>query len=164
MATKESLRASAERPGSKAPAWETAIKSKIETLRRLERKAFGPRHGKTDFYDYLKAIYKRWDWTDPQESARVGRRVAKLYEIDTRKNKSPIRIVIDATSNTQDRQEKSEWTRALEYAVAKRAAEDGLKKFLKKNGGVSGCAKKMAALRKEGRLKRRSPKTHPWNR
>jgi hypothetical protein len=136
------------RSASKTPGREVAIESKIKELRRLENQAFGPRHRKTDFYEYLKAIYKAWDWTDAKTASRVGRQVAKSCKIEARKNKSPIRIVIDATSKAQDRQAKSRWTQALEYAVAKRAAGNGFKKFLKKNGGVLGCAKRMAALKK----------------
>ena len=33
---------------------EEKIRSEIERLRKLEEKAFGPRHGKYDFYDYLE--------------------------------------------------------------------------------------------------------------
>jgi hypothetical protein len=131
------------------------LKSKLEELRRLEKEAFGPRHGKNDFHNYLKAVYDGWDWADPKVSRQVGRHVAKLCQIDSRKNKSPIRVVIDATCE-QDRQTKSRWTRALEYAVAKGAR--GIRKFLDKNGGVYGCAEKMAALQK----KKLTSSAHGW--
>jgi hypothetical protein len=134
-------------PAPEAPAWKAAMEPKLEELRELEKAAFGSRHGKTDFYGYLKAIYNASDWTDPAESARVATRVASLRGIVTRKNKPPIAVVIDATSR-QDRQVKSRWVQALEYAVAKGARGTGFIKFVEKNGGVSGCAQKMAALRK----------------
>jgi hypothetical protein len=146
---------SAQRGPGRAKAWEAEIKSKVEDLRQLEKQVFGPRHGKTDFYEYLKRIYNACNWTDPKEAARLARRVAKVYKLDTRKNKSPIRILIDATSK-QDRLVKSRWTQAIEYAVAQRASGNAFKKFLEKNGGVSGCAKNMAALRKR-KLGRRPP-------
>jgi hypothetical protein len=120
--------------GSMTPAWEVAIKLKIKELRRLEKQAFGQRHGKTDFYDYLKAVYNAWDWSDAKTASRVGRQVAKLCKIEARKNKSPIRIVIDATSNAQDRQAKSRWTQALQYAIRKKVRETAFKNFLRKNG------------------------------
>jgi hypothetical protein len=147
--------------GSMTPAWEVAIKLKIKELRRLEKQAFGQRHGKTDFYDYLKAVYNAWDWSDAKTASRVGRQVAKLCKIEARKNKSPIRIVIDATSNAQDRQAKSRWTQALEYAIRKKVRGTAFKNFLRKNGGPSGCATAMAALRKR---KARSKRLRGWGR
>jgi hypothetical protein len=134
-----------------SPGWKTGLKSKLKELRRVEREAFGPRHGKDDFHGYLKAVYNRWDWADPKVSRWVGRRVAKLCSIDSRKNKSPIRVVIDATSQ-QDRQTKSRWTRAVEYAVAKGVSRNAFSEFfefLDDNGGVYGCSRKMAALQKK---------------
>jgi hypothetical protein len=133
---------------AKPPGWEVELKSKLEKLRQLEREAFGPRHGKDDFHKYLKALYNGWDWADPKVSRLVGRRVAKLCSIHSRKNKASIRVVIDATCQ-QNRQTKSRWTRALEYAVAKGARGNVFRKFLDKNGGVYGCAEKMAALQKK---------------
>jgi hypothetical protein len=132
-----------------------AIKSKIEELRKLEKQAFGPRHGKTDFYEYLKAIYNAWDWSDPDAAAEVAQQVAKLHDLKIRRGNSPIRTVIDATSKTEDRQERSRWTQAIEYAVVKEAPGKGFKKFLDRNGGVAGCATKMAELRREGKIGRK---------
>jgi hypothetical protein len=146
---------------AKPPPWEVQLRAKIEELRRLEQKAFGPRHGKTDFHKYLKGVFNKWDWADPKVSRRVGRRVAKLYKIDTRKNKTPIHVVIDATCK-QDRQTKSRWAQAVEYAVATGARGDAFKKWLKKNGGVYGCATKMAALRKQKRASKQSSWARTW--
>jgi hypothetical protein len=135
---------------------EASIKLKIKELGRLEEEAFKPRHGKSDFHEYLKGVYNAWDWANPTESRRVGRIVANSYKIPVRANKSPIRVVIDATCN-QNRQVRSRWTQALEYIIAKKVPGNRFKKFLKKNGGVMGCANKMAALRrrKVGRVRGR---------
>jgi len=138
--SKRSAGASGRRAKSGAH-WKAALEVKIEKLAELERKAFGPRHGKINFYRYLKAVYSAWDWTSSKTARRVARRVAKLYKVGT--NRSPIRLVIDVTS-TQNRQVKSRWVRALEYAMAKGIAGHRLIRFLKENGGVLGCARKMA--------------------
>jgi hypothetical protein len=140
-----------------------AIKVEIRELRALESKAFAARHGKTDFYSYLKAIYKTRDWTDSAGSTRSAKEVAAVCQVGARKNKSPIRTLIDATSS-QDRQVKSEWAQALEYAIANKVRGNGFKKFVKQNGGVAGCAKKMAKLRKarlQARLQKRSQSKAP---
>jgi hypothetical protein len=133
---------------AKPPAWEVELKSKLKELRRLEKWAFRTRHGRTDFYKYLKGVYNLCDWTDPKVSRQMGRRVAKISNIKVRAGTIPVRIVIDATSSSKDRQEKSEWARALQYAIRKKARGTGFKNFLKRNGGPSGCATAMAALRK----------------
>jgi hypothetical protein len=134
-----------------------AIKIKIRELRALESQAFAARHGKTDFYVYLNAIYKARDWTDSAGSRRSANDVAAVCQVGTRKNKSPIRTLIDATS-IQKRDVKSEWAQALEYAIANKVRGNHFKAFVKQNGGVAGCAKKMAALRKARLQKRRQSK------
>lgn len=132
----------------KAPdAWKTELKLKIEKLRRLEKRAFGPRHGKTDLYNYLKAVYKLCDWTNPFVSRRVSRRVAKLYGIKIRAGNLPIRVVIDATCK-EDRQTKSRFVQALEYVKESEVPATRFKAFLRDQGGIELCARKMAALRK----------------
>jgi hypothetical protein len=133
---------------AKPPAWEVELKSKLKELRRLEKWAFRPRHGRTDFYGYLKGVYNLCDWTDPKISRQTGRRVAKLCNLKVRAGTIPVRIVIDATSSSKDRQEKSEWARALQYAITKKARGSAFKNFLKRNGGPAGCATAMAALQK----------------
>ena len=59
--------------------------------------------------------------------------------------------LIDATAPTQDRQTKSRWAQALEYALKKNASPNRFTKFLDENGGVLGCAHAMAGLRKPKR-------------
>jgi hypothetical protein len=127
-----------------------AIEAIIDELREKEKWSFRKRHGKTDFYEYLKDVYSRRRW-----AKRWAMKVAALYEIKSRENKSPIRTIIDA-SEEEDRQVKSRWKRAVEYAVAMKVPKSEFIEFLEKNGGVQGCADKMAALEKErAKLKRK---------
>jgi hypothetical protein len=140
--------------------WEVELKSKLKELRRLEMRAFRPRHGRTDFYEYLNGLYNLCDWTDPKTSGRVGQRVAKLCDLNVRAGTTPIRIVIDATAPNQDRQTKSRWVQALDYALAKKAPPNRFRRFLDQNGGVLGCADAMAALRKQKR--RQMPWARVW--
>ena len=62
------------------PLAEKDLKANLKELRKLEKWAFRLRHRRTDFYEYLKEVYNLCDWTDPQTSRRVGRRVAKLCD------------------------------------------------------------------------------------
>jgi hypothetical protein len=137
---------------AKPPAWKAELKSKLKELRRLEKWAFRPRHGRKDFYEYLKGVYNLCDWTDSGVSQQHGREVARLRDLNVRAGTTPFRIVIDATASIlQDRQTKSRWAQALEYALAKKAPPNRFKKFLDENGGVEACKRKMAALRKKKR-------------
>jgi len=94
-------------------------KREIEVLRKIEEKVFGPRHGKTDFYEYLEAVLKLYaDWKAGGKAKKRADRVARLYkaEVKLRNNTHPIRVIIDASSK-QKTDVKSEWTRALQYAL-----------------------------------------------
>jgi hypothetical protein len=121
----------------------------VEELRELEKKAFGPRHGKTDFYEYLEAVWNRYlKWKGDNKRQARKKQLAKFYKVKLRKNTHPIRAIIDASSE-QDADVKSEWTRALKY-LEKNAAQIkkvGFRKFVDSNGGIAGCANKGAKRR-----------------
>jgi hypothetical protein len=156
--------ASVERSSaSKAPAWEVELKAKIGELRRLEKEAFGPWHGRTDSYNYLQAVYKVCDWSDPKVSRRVSRRVAKLYDVKIRTGNLPIRTVIDATCKG-GRDVKSRFVQALEYARAKGVSAERFKTFLIEQRGIEACARKMAALRKRKLASKQPQLTRRWGR
>jgi hypothetical protein len=121
----------------------------IERLRQLETKAFGRRHGKHDFYDYLEAVWKLYlKWRRENKSKGRSEQLAKFYKdkVRLRKNTHPIRAIIDASSDV-DAQVKSRWTRALQYLErnAARVAKVGFRKFIEETGGIIGCAGKMAS-------------------
>jgi hypothetical protein len=136
---------------AKPPAWKAELKSKLKELRRLEKRAFRPRHGRKDFYEYLNGVYNLCDWTDSGVSQRHEREVARLCDLNVRAGTIPIRIVIDATASSQERHVKSRWAQALQYALAKKTPPNHFKRFLDENGGVEACKRKMAALRKKKR-------------
>ena len=170
----------AETPAKRSPMptglMAASIKKKIERLRKKEAWSFRKRHKKKDFYAYLNAVYRVRDWHHEKDSKRWAQKVAAMYEIKGRENKSPIHIIIDASSEEEDRRVKSRWAIAVEYAVAMKvpkSEEEEIRKseemevpkskfvkFLEENGGPAGCAAKMAALKKE-RAKRRK-KNDDW--
>lgn len=49
----------------------------VERLRKLERKSFGPRHGRTDFYEYLGRVFENYIWW-MSETGGVRMRVRRL--------------------------------------------------------------------------------------
>jgi hypothetical protein len=132
---------------------EMSIKAKrageIEKLRKLEKEAFGPRHGKNDFYRYLEEVWKLYrNWKLVKKSKARAKQLAEYYDIKLRKNTSPIRAIIDASSG-QDARVKSRWTRALQYLEknARQANGIGFREFVEDNGGVIGCATRMSGLK-----------------
>lgn len=174
-AKKKAAQTQAKRPPIPTDWRAASIKTNIETLRQKEKWAFRERHGKTEFYAYLAAVYQVRDWHHEKDSKRWAQKVAAMYKIKGRENKRPIHIIIDASCE-QDRQVKSRWAIAVEYAVAMKVPkseeeeirkseemevpESEFVKFLEENGGPAGCATKMAALKKE-RAKRRK-KNDDW--
>jgi hypothetical protein len=137
---------------------EEKIRGKIERLRALEAEAFGPRHGKYDFYDYLEEVWKLYSkWKEANKAHARAKRLAAMYKFKLRKNTHPIRAIIDASS-TKGVGDKSEWARALKYGEKNRSQVEkvGLKRFLESNGGPAGCAAKGARRRVAKRRKVRS--------
>ena len=137
---------------------EEKIRGEIQGLCALEGKAFGPRHGKYDFYDYLEKVWELYSkWKEANKAQIRAKRLASMYKFKLRNNTHPIRAIIDASS-TKPVGDKSEWTRALKYAERNRSQIEkvGFRKFLKSNGGPAGCAAKGAARRVVKKRKVRS--------
>ena len=135
---------------------EAKIRSEIEMLRKLEEKAFGPRHGKYDFYDYLEGVWKLYlKWKGAKKSQTRAKRISSMYKFKLRRNTHPTRAIIDASSQ-KGVGDKSEWTRALKYAEKNRSQIEDFREFLESNGGPAGCADKGAARRAPKKRKVRS--------
>jgi hypothetical protein len=117
-------------------------RKEIEALKKVEQEAFGPRHGKFDFYKFLELVWRLYrEWKAAGKSKRRARQVARLYKIKLRKSTHPIRVIIDASSERRS-DVKSRWTRALQFVDQNRSQveEAGFREFMEGNGGPSGCA------------------------
>ena len=125
------------------------INREIEALKELEKKAFGPRHGKTDCHRYLEGVLKLYrKWKEQKNRKTRKEQLAEIYKIKLRKNTHTIRAIIDASSE-QDATDKSRWTRALQYVERNATEVDkvGFRKFIEGNGGSAGCARGIAKRR-----------------
>ena len=111
-------------PEQTGPFSKAAVDNDIKRLRRIEEACFGPRHKKTDFYEYLEGVLKLYfKWKEGVFAGKAAKRVlAKLYpdRVEICSHTHTIRSIIDASSK-QDKQTKSRWTNALRYAVKNRA-------------------------------------------
>jgi len=102
--------------------------------------------------NYLEDVY--WLYIKIRrrnESKKSKRIISKLRGLTVRKNVTLLRLLIDVTSGSQDTKQKSRTTQALRYAwkFRKKIEKGELSNFLKENGGIAGCATKMAALKKK---------------
>ena len=135
---------------------EEKIRSEIEKLRKLEEKAFGPRHGKYDFYAYLEGVWELYlKWKRAKKTKARTKQLSSWYKFRLRKNTHPTRAIIDASSK-KDVGDKSEWTRALKYAEKSMSQTESFREFLESNGGPAGCAAKGATRRVAKKRKIRS--------
>jgi hypothetical protein len=122
----------------------------IDGLRELERKCFASR-SRFAFYDYLAAVFEFYvQLRRTKQAKKAARLIAKMFGLRNQKRTHPIRVIIDATSAT-DNKTKSRWTRALQYAWRKRRKWRDLKRFLRENGGPAGCAEQFAAVHPKAR-------------
>lgn len=124
----------------------------IERLRKLAEKAFGPRHGRYDFYDYLEGVWELYlKWKADKKLKARSEQLAEFYKdkVKLRRNTHAIRAIIDA-SCSQSPDDKSEWTRALKHLENNLAQvqEVGFRNFIEDNGGPYGCARHVAERRK----------------
>ena len=146
----------------------------ITKLARLEKKCFGPRHKKTDFYEYLEGVLDLYlMWKDRNCAGKAAKGVlAELYpgRVEIRRGTHTIRCIIDASSpvinalskvdKEAEEKKRSRWTNTLRYAVRDRATvkEIGLGGFFGRNGESPAARRKWqqsSKRRKELRGRRR---------
>jgi hypothetical protein len=100
MAKSKAKKKAAETQAKRPPmptGWRAAsIERKIEKLRKKERWSFRAKHGRTDFYRYLEAVYGVQDWDDEKASERWSQSVAALFKVRTRLGR--IRIAFGSLS------------------------------------------------------------------
>ncbi len=121
------------------------LRHRISDLKKLEEKCFASRK-RFEFYCYLAAVYQLYiDLRRDNATQHLARRIAKLFNVATHRDIHLIRLIIDASSQS-DARNKSRWTRALRFAWVERRRWSDLETFLQRNGGPAGCAGQFAAL------------------
>ena len=121
------------------------LRQRISDLKKLEQQCFASRN-RFEFYRYLAAVYRLYAELRRDNASQHGpRRIAKLFNLDGRQHVHPLRHIIDASSQANDKT-KSRWTRALQFGWHERQHWSDLRTFLRRNGGPAGCACQFAAL------------------
>src|SRR5262245_22676994 len=86
----------------------------------------------------------------------VAKYICTVFDVKLRADSSVIRILIDATSDA-DLKMKSRWALALKLLDREKVAWQHTEKYLRRWGGIAGCAEMYAtwgAGRKQGRTRR----------
>ena len=121
------------------------LRQRISGLKKLEAGCFSSRK-RFEFYRYLAAVYPLYaELKRANEIQDSVQRIAEWFNLDSRQRIHPIRLIIDASSQANDKS-KSRWTRALRFAWCQRRCWRDLGAFLRSNGGPAGCASQFAAL------------------
>jgi hypothetical protein len=134
---------------STSPELAAGIQPAKEAAATLNRRV-----GRFAVYGFLKAVYRVYiDWKRGKTAKRSARLLASKLAIVRRKGMSPIRVLIEATLPDADFKQKSRWVRALEYASSENVSPKHFQQFIRRHGGLSGCA----SLAAERCRKRRRP-------
>ena len=104
-------------------------------------------------YGYLAAVFELVEWWD-QEGKAVKRahRALHLRGHKSAREPEPFAAVILCTSDPDkvDDRTRSKWSRVLRYAAECKDLDEPLRDFIKRKGGLNGCAARFA--RRLGRL------------
>jgi hypothetical protein len=121
------------------------LRQRISNLRKLEQQCFASRN-RFGFYRYLAAVYEFYaELKEANGHQNSVQRMAELFNLDSQQHVHPIRLIIDAGSQA-DNKTKGRWSRALRFAWHQRQHWSDLATFLRRNGGPAGCANQFAAL------------------
>ena len=113
---------------------------RIQKLRKAAAKANRNPQRFAD-YRYLQSVLRAHRYFSENRLLAVLLEIApSILLTPVRANWHPVRVIIEASCIQPDLRMRSRWTRALEYAVSQKIDPDDLPRFLRANGGISGCA------------------------
>jgi hypothetical protein len=107
---------------------------------------------------YLKAVYQLYLQLRRKKLARsLPRQIARQSGVRTTRSAHPLQVLIKTTCPIPDAKVQSRWGRALQYAAHQRIKPRRLKTFVRRSGGLSGCARAMAQVKPRRRPVRQWP-------
>lgn len=108
-----------------------------------------------DQHQYLRLVYKTvYQWDQQKRKRKNAREIYKKLGLGLRKDTTAFRALIEQTCPEAEPKQKSRWSRALDWALYNGVIPDRLVLFLFQNGGVAGCARKMAERKPKHKFKR----------
>jgi len=136
------------------------IHIQIRELKKLHKHAFRPHHGRFDIVDYLERVLRlRWRAKGKDSRTALRKEIRSVSSVKARKGKGTLHTIIEASAGSAPPRMRNRWVQALLYAGKNRSVveNDGLADFFKANGGIAGCAAKMANFRNSQKRKKRVP-------
>jgi hypothetical protein len=125
----------------------------VEDFKSIEDRC-RQRRGRSWLYRYLNAIFRFHERLKPWQERELVGYFRHHYRLPQgRSGHDVLRILIDLTSRA-DHKSRSRWAQALRYTYDHRdewQADKSLRRFFADNGGVAGCAKKIAKPKKKKR-------------
>jgi len=145
--------------GSASPKLAAAIQPAKEVAARLKRRC-----GRFEIYDLLEAVYRVYlDWKSRKIAKRSARTLANEMNIVRRNGMSPIRILVEATLPSADLKQKSRWVRALEHVYSENVPPSRFYKFVRRHGGLAGCARLAVQTGRKRKRPRRDCVEGDWD-
>jgi hypothetical protein len=122
---------------------ESDIKGELEAIRTAAQKAFDT-HRRFWFHTPLEGAYALYDkWKAVRHSKKNAKQAARLFDIKMKKGAHPLEVIIKIV--TPRGADKRRWVDGLLFAYNEGVAPKDLVKFLKANGGISGCERQFHA-------------------
>jgi hypothetical protein len=134
-----------------APTLRAAREREIKALEQIAKKCFVPHAPRFHERPYLRAVYKLYlDWCAVNKSNTRANQLAQIYGKQQRKDRHPIRAIIDCSAPGVPAQTRSKWSLALRFAKKKNVTPSGLIDLMEdpSSGGMAGCASGFARLKK----------------
>ncbi len=126
------------------------LKTTVSQLNQawLGARNWAPNKPRMAFYDYLMAVLTWYaELREKKASKKTAARIVNIFGVSISSETHPLAIII-AASSSELAKTRSRWARALRYAWKHRKRWHDhmpLRQFLELNGGVAGCAQKLAA-------------------
>jgi hypothetical protein len=137
------------------------LKAEINKLKKLD-KACRKRRVRDWMHPFLSAVMKLYVDLGKRITRRKARSIlVKKVEPPKGGDRHLIRLIIDATSKENDKK-CSRATQALLYARKHRRQWDDLPRFIKENGGIAGCATRLARERRKKLVKQEEQSDRSW--
>jgi hypothetical protein len=100
----------------------------------------------TAIYAYLTAVYAMVGWwaAEGREIDRA-RRALRLQRLEVSEREDPFAAIIRCTAESAkaDKRTRSKWSRVMRYAAAYKSVSEPLDQFVRRKGGINGCAARL---------------------
>ena len=129
-------------PKEAVPYSSAALRRDLERIRGIWEDAQSSRD-RNAIYTYLSAVYGliAW-WTAEGREIDRARRALRLQRLKVSDREDPFAAIIRCTADPAkaDKRTRSKWSRVMRYASAYKPDSEPLDRFIKRKGGINGCA------------------------